>query len=44
LFTYINVSQGSEATYARCGRIFNKDLREIYQGIFHQKIFISAKI
>jgi len=40
-FADINVSQGSVATYTRCGGIFNIHLSrlQIYQGIFQWKTF-----
>ena len=43
-FGNINVSQGTVATYARCGVIFNIHLTAYYQEIFQWIFFKSAKI
>ena len=43
LFSDINVSQGSVATYAKSGGIFSNNLLHIYQGIFQWK-FVSKSV
>jgi len=41
-FADVNVSQGSVATYARCGGIFNIHLTANLEGIFQWKNFLKT--
>ena len=43
-FADINVSQGSIATYAWCGVIFNIPLTTDYHEIFHRKNLIGSDL